>query len=161
MNKKVRKKTVIMLLIVLIILIIVVNMYLILRNNNKDKSSTIIATKIITSEDENVKRIKYKIEIQNYNIENIEKEITFKDEEQAQQEYKRYEIINEYERKNLNVQINKKKLTILMTEEQFKEDIEYDEQKNITYISSEGEQKEIMSQGEIINALAKQGYTIK
>ena len=161
MNKKVKKKTVIMLLIVLIILIIVVNMYLILRNNNKDKSSTIIATKIITGEDENVKRIKYKIEIQNYNIENVEKEITFETKEQAQLEYERYKTINEYERKNLNVQVKNKKLTILMTEEQFKEDIEYDEESNITMVSESGQIKKIINQSKVINILNEQGYTIK
>ena len=59
------------------------------------------------------------------------------------------------------MQIKKKKLTILMTEDQFREDIEYDESKNIRLIDSTGEQKEIMDQEEIINALIEQGYTIK
>ena len=99
--------------------------------------------------------------MKDYEVLNIQKEITFDTEEQAQLEYERYQIINKYERKNLNVQIKKKKLTILMTEDQFREDVEYDESKNIRLIDSTGEQKEIMDQEEIINALVKQGYTIK
>lgn len=144
---------------ILIVLIVILSLILIIRE--KDENKAIIATKTFSNTNELGEKTKYKIKIKNYDIERVQKEITFDTEEQAQLEYQRYEIINKYERKNLNVQIKKKKLTIQMTEEQFKEDIEYDEQKNITYINSEGEQKEIMNQEEIINALAKQGYTIK
>lgn len=144
---------------ILIVLIVILSLILIIRE--KDENKAIIATKTFSNTNELGEKTKYKIKIKNYDIESVQKEITFDTEEQAQCEYQRYEIINEFERKNLNVQIKKKKLTIQMTEEQFKEDIEYDEQKNITYINSEGEQKEIMNQEEIINALAKKGYTIK
>jgi hypothetical protein len=159
MKIKSRKK--IILVIIFTIILISVTLLILEIKKDNNKTTTILANKIIYNNDEINEKIKYKIKIKNYDIESVQKEITFDTEEQAQQEYERYEIINEYERKNLNVQIKKKKLTIQMTEEQFKEDIEYDEKKNITYISSEGEQKEIMSQGEIINALVKQGYTIK
>lgn len=157
MNKK---RLIILIVVVILITAIATLMIGTIKNISKEeKSCVIVATK---KDEENFQNeLKYKIQIKNYDIENIEKEITFKDEEQAQSEYARYNIINAFGGENLNVQIKKEKLIILMTEEQFKEDIEYDEQKNITHINSSGEQKEIMSQEEIINALIKQGYTIK
>ena len=157
MHKKSKVKK--MVWVILIVLIVIFSLILTIRK--KDENKTIIATKTIPYANESEENTKYKIKIKDYDIENIQKEITFDTEDQAQLEYERYQIINKYERKNLNVQIKKKKLTILMTEDQFKEDIEYDEQKNITYINSEGEQKEIINQEEIINALIEQGYTIK
>ena len=157
MHKKSKVKKIVW--VILIVLIVIFSLILTIRK--KDENKTIIATKTISYANESEENTKYKIKIKDYDIENIQKEITFDTEEQAQLEYERYQIINKYERKNLNVQINKKKLTILMTEDQFKEDIEYNEQKNITYINSEGEQKEIINQEEIINALIEQGYTIK
>ena len=155
MEKKKKTKTIALVILISIALISIC--LLIIKNKDDEKNIKIVATKSSTDGSE----LKYKIQIKNYDIENIEKEITFKDEEQAQSEYARYNIINAFGGENLNVQIRKEKLIILMTEEQFKEDIEYDEQKNITHINSSGEQKEIMSQEEIINALVKQGYTIK
>ena len=160
MHKKLKMKEIV--LVVLFTIILIGTLLLILEIKKDDKkNTTILADKIIYAENEVDEKVKYKIQIKNYDIESIQKEITFDTEEQAQLEYERYQIINKYERKNLNVQVKNKKLTILMTEEQFKEDIEYDEQKNIMYINTAGEQKEIMSKEEIINALVKQGYTIK
>ena len=160
MHKKLKMKEIV--LVVLFTIILIGTLLLILEIKKDDKkNTTILADKIIYAENEVDEKVKYKIQIKNYDIESIQKERTFDTEEQAQLEYERYQIINKYERKNLNVQIKKEKLTILMTEEQFKEDIEYDERKNITYINTAGEQKEIMSKEEIINALVKQGYTIK
>lgn len=154
-----KKKLIVLIGVIIFVTAITTFMIGTIKSINKEENCVIVATK---DDEENFQNeIKYKIKIKNYDIESVQKEITFDTEEQAQLEYQRYEIINEFERKNLNVQIKKKKLTIQMTEEQFKEDIEYDEQKNITYINSEGEQKEIMNQEEIINALVKQGYTIK
>lgn len=157
MNKK--KLIILIVVVILITAITIFRMCAIKSINKEEKNCVVVATK---DDEENFQdKIKYKIQIKNYDIENIQKEITFDSEQQAQSEYARYNIINAFGGENLNVQIKKKKLTIIMTEEQFKEDIEYDEQKNITYINSAGEQKEIMSKEEIINALTKQGYTIK
>ena len=157
--KKKKKMLIILLTVIIIILAIGVALYYV-NKTNKDEKELIKATKNIENEYEK-KEVCYEIEMKDYEVLNIQKEITFDTKEQAQLEYERYQIINKYERKNLNVQIKKEKLTIIMTEEQFKEDIEYDERKNITYINTAGEQKEIMSKEEMINALIKQGYTIK
>lgn len=159
MHKKFKIKK-IMLAILMVLILIAISIIILINRENKG-NTTIIATKSVSDESKAEKEIKYEIKINDYTIENIEKELTFETKEKAQLEYEKYQIINEFERKNLNVQIKKKKLTIIMTEEQFKEDIEYDEQKNITYINPAGEQKEIMSKEEIINALTKQGYVIK
>lgn len=159
MHKKFKIKK-IMLVILMVLILIAISIIILINRENKG-NTTIIATKSVSDESKAEKEIKYEIKINDYTIENIEKELTFETKEKAQLEYDKYQIINEFERKNLNVQIKKKKLTIIMTEEQFKEDIEYDEQKNITYINPAGEQKEIMSKEEIINALTKQGYVIK
>lgn len=157
--KKKKKMLIILLTVIIIILAIGVALYYV-NKTDRDEKELIKATKNIENEYEK-KEVCYGIEMKDYEVLNIQKEITFDTEEQAQLEYERYQIINKYERKNLNVQIKKKKLTILMTEDQFREDVEYDESKNIRLIDSTGEQKEIMDQEEIINALVKQGYTIK
>lgn len=154
-----RKKILIKLSIILLIILLILGIAIYcLHNFKKNQSELIRAIKNIENEK---KEVCYTLEIKDYAMLNIQKEITFDTEEQAQLEYERYQIINKYERKNLNVQIKKKKLTILMTEDQFREDIEYDESKNIRLIDSTGEQKEIMDQEEIINVLIEQGYTIK
>lgn len=159
MHKKFKIKK-IMLAILMVLILIAISIIILINRENKG-NTTIIATKSVSDESKAEKEIKYEIKINDYTIENIEKELTFETKEKAQLEYDKYQIINKYERKNLNVQIKKKKLTILMTEDQFREDVEYDESKNIRLIDSTGEQKEIMDQEEIINALIKQGYTIK
>ena len=159
MHKKLKIKKIILAILIVLILIAISIIILINRDNNGN--TTIIATKSISDESKAEKEMKYEIKINDYTIESIEKELTFETKEKAQLEYDKYQIINEYERKDINVQIKKKKLLMLMTEDQFKEDIGYDEENNITSMTQTGEQKEIMDQEEIINDLVKQGYTIK
>lgn len=160
MKKKINKK--IILVIILLLILIPIGYFIVdlLKSNDEYKNIKIIAIKKIT-ENEQTQKITYTIKIKDYNIESTTKEIKFETKEQAQLEYERYQIINEYENKGWNLQIKNKKITLIMTEEQFKEDIEYDKQNSITYMNTGGEQKEIISQEELTQTLTEQGYTIK
>lgn len=159
MKKKINKKRILIILLLLILIFVGYFIFNALKNNN-EANTKIIAIKEIT-EDEQTKEIKYTIKIKDYLIETATKEIKFETEEQAQLEYERYQIINAFENKGWNLQIKNKKITIVMTEERFKEDIEYDKQNSTTYINATGEQKEIINKDEIINLLNNQDYTIK
>lgn len=160
MKKKINKKRILVIILLLILIPIGYFIVDLLKSNDEYKNIKIIAIKKIT-ENEQTQKITYTIKIKDYNIESTTKEIKFETKEQAQLEYERYQIINEYENKGWNLQIKNKKITLIMTEEQFKEDIEYDKQNSITYMNTGGEQKEIISQEELTQTLTEQGYTIK
>lgn len=157
MKKNINKKRILVIILLLILIFVGYFIFNALKNNS-EANTKIIARKTLIEDKQD---LIYTIKIKDYNIESATKEIKFETEEQAQLEYERYQIINKYENKGWNLQIKNKKVTIFMTGEQFKDDIEYDKRNSITYINAGGEQKEMISQDEIIKALEEQGYTIK
>lgn len=147
-------------LIILLIIIIVASsfIYSIFRNTNKNNKITAIKT---ISEDGQNKTIEYTIKIKDYEIINIEKGISFDTKEEAQFEYGKYQIINKFERKEIQAQVKKKKVILTMTEEQFKEDIQYEKEYKVMITTKEGEKKEVLDQSFLIKFLREQGYEIK
>ena len=137
---------------------LIVYLYSLLNNNNKKRDTTIVGIKI-ENQDNNQKSIKYEIRIKNYNIETVKKIVKMQDKDLAQLEYDRYNIIKEYENKDLEIEIKGKKVVIDVPEDVFLEEIGYDSKRNITYISDDGE-KEIINQNAIKELLREQGYTI-
>lgn len=152
------RKKLIILVIISIIIMLIVYLYSLLNNNNKKRDTTIVGIKI-ENQDNNQKSIKYEIRIKNYNIETVKKIVKMQDKDLAQLEYDRYNIIKEYENKDLEIEIKGKKVVIDVPEDVFLEEIGYDSKRNITYISDDGE-KEIINQNAIKELLREQGYTI-
>ena len=160
---KTRKKKIIITMIILLLIIIAIGAVGIIsyfKTIDKTKNTKIIASKTVTEYDQ-TKEIKYNIKIKDYEIVNVEKEVQFSTKEEAQQEYERYQIINEYEKRNIQVKLKKKKVIITMTEQEFKEDIQYNKEYKIMLTTDTGEQREILDQDFLINFLQEQGYTIK
>lgn len=160
MKKKTNRKRIIVLIIVIVLILIGYFVFDLLKNNDKEKNVKIIATKIVT-EDEQEENITYTIEIEDNLIQVIEKTIEYETEQKAKLEYNRYETINEYELRGLQLELKNKKLIIIMTENQFFQDIEYNEEDNIILISKDGEQKEIINQEKVKELLQKQEYIVK
>lgn len=165
-NKKVEKnpkaKRIIksIFLIILLFIIAVVSYYIYLTSQERTGNNTIIAIKEIT-EDKQTKEIKYTIKIKDYLIETAIKEIKFETEEQAQLEYNRYETINKYERREIGLELKRKKLTLTMPETQLLQDIEYNTRIIKTMTFENGEKIEIIDQQELKDCLKNQDYTIK
>lgn len=158
-NKRPKRiKRIILLIILLFILILsAYAIYSIFKDELKN--NTIIAIKE-TIEDEQQQEIKYIIKIKNYEIESAIKEITFKSKQEAQSEYNRYEIINEYEERKLGLNQKGKKLKLLMPENELLQDIECSQDK-IIVVTKNGEEKEIINQEELKKCLIEQGYKIE
>lgn len=160
MKKGSKKKIIVLIVLVILILTITYFIFDILKKNTKQEDIKIVATKIV--EENRQKEITtYTIKIKDYNIESIIKEIIFETEEKAKSEYNKYEIINEYEQREIGLELNKKKLILTMPEKQFKYDIEYKEEYSTTIMTQLGEQKEIINQEKVKELLLQQGYEIK
>lgn len=156
-----KRRLIILLVLILIILAVSAFAYIFFSNNLKeDEKETIIATKT-SEEDEKKTEIKYTVEIKEYKIESIKKEIVYDNREKAQIEYERIQTINDHEQKNIKAEVKNKKLMVTIPEDVFLEEIEYDEKDNITMISSSGEPIQIVDQDAILQALQQQGYSIK
>lgn len=133
---------------------------IIINGKIEDKNNKIVAEKN-EIEGKSEKKIKYTIKFKDYNIQEIVKTIECDEKDIAQIEYNRYQIINEFESKGYQLEMKNKTIKMILTQELFVEDIEYDETKNITLIAENGKQTKIVNQEEIINCLINQGYTIK
>ena len=72
-----------------------------------------------------------------------------------------YETINSCENKGFELELKGKKLIITMPEKTFKEDIQYNVQRDMTLITKDGEQKKVIDIEAVKEALENQGYTIK
>ena len=123
-------------------------------------NGTVIAVKKVT-EFEQTKEVKYKLNIENYDIASVQKEIKFSSKEEAEQESKVYETINEYEARGIGIEIKNKILKLEMPINYFEEEIGYNEKNNIKFQTQEGEKKEIIDILEVVDLLKEQGYTIK
>lgn len=150
-------KILILILAITIVIITSIFIYLMLFTN-KTKNNTITAIKTITTEYGQNQEVKYTIEIKNYKIESVVKEITFQTKEEANLEYNRYQIINEYEVREIGLELNNKKLILTMPDKQFKLDINYKNRSNLIY---EGEEDEQINQEELKQCLIEQDYQIK
>lgn len=158
MKKALSKKKILILLIFTIVVVCL--LFFVLRNHNKKQSYKIIATKVIIQyEQEQI--VEYVIEIKDYKIESAVKEITFNTAEEAEAEYKRYEIINECEQRGYNLELKNKKLTVAMPEKQFKMDINYDDRSNIIMVLEKGKEISVINQEELKQCLIDQDYQIK
>lgn len=157
-KKRILPKVILIVLgiVLLLTIIFVINLF----KPSSSEQNTIIATKVEEYNGNNIE-IKYEITIKNYDLQSAIKTIEFYFEDTAQMEYEYYEFINKYERRNIGLELKGKKLILTMPEEQFKEDIGYDDINNTNFTSAEGEQKEIINQNALKDALRKQGYTIK
>ena len=155
--KKIIKRSVLLIFLVILIAFTVFSIYCTFRNVKK--SNTIIATKIVT-ENEQEQKIKYTIKIKNYEIQSAIKELTFKTKEEAQAQYNRYETINLYERREIGLELKGKKLILTMPIKQLTQDIEWNENKIIIQTKN-GQEKETIDQIELKKCLIDQGYEIK
>lgn len=161
MQKGKKKKIIIaIILLVIILAAAIAGTIYYLRYVDHTKNTKIVATKTVT-ENEQTKEIKYTIKVKNYEIVNVEKEIAFNSKEEAQEEYDRYQTINQNERRGIQAELKKKKVIITMTEEEFKEDIGYEKEYKIRITTETGEEKDIIDQGFLVLQLQDQGYTIK
>lgn len=159
MRKEINKKRMIILIVLAIILLLSIVLVTSLFNGNF-KKNTIKAVKI--EKNNGIERtIKYEIKINDFDIYEVKKIIKLNSKDNAQTEYERYEFINKYERRNIGLELKEKKLILTMPVDQLKEDIGYDNKNNIIYVSRENEQKEVINQDAIKDALQSQGYTIK
>lgn len=146
-------------LILAIIIVIITSIFIYsMLFTNKTKNNTITAVKTITTEYGQNQEVKYTIKIKDYKLESAVKEITFQTEEEANLEYNRYQIINEYEVREIGLELNNKKLILTMPEKQFKLDINYKNRSNLIY---EGEEDEQINQEELKQCLIDQDYQIK
>ena len=160
MKVKLNRKKIIFVIVLILILLIISGYFIFFKSKNTDESNIIIATKIEENMGQNIE-IKYKIEIDNYDLSVIEKTLIFETEAEAKAQYKIYEITNENQRKGMELKQDKKKLTIIMPVELFKEEINYQDKNTINYKNENGEPGKIISQNELIETLTSQGYEIK
>lgn len=161
-KSKMNKKKKIIITIILILILISIGVFVLnILENDTNLQDTIIATKTISEENQAKQDIKYIIKMKDYNLEDITKEITFETEQEAKAEYERYKIINKYEKREIGLELQKKKLILTLPEEQLKQELEYEEYKNITMIISSDERKEVINQEYLKELLQDQGYTIK
>lgn len=159
-NRPKKNRTIKTILLIILLIIIIVGaglIYSIFKNTNKNNKITAIKT---ISEDGQNKTIEYTIKIKDYEIINIEKEISFETNEEAQFEYEKYQMINKFERKEIQAQVKKKKVIITMTEGEFKEDIQYEKEYKVMITTKTGEQKEVLDQSFLIKFLRDQGYSV-
>lgn len=160
-NKKTKKiLSRIIFIIIGIILLLTILFVINLSRPSSFEENTIVATKVEQYNGRD-KKIKYEIKIKDYDLQSIIKTIEFDLEDTAQMEYEYYEFINKYERRNIGLELKGKKLILTMPEEQFKEDIGYDDIDNTNFTTAKGERKEIINQDALKETLRKQGYTIK
>lgn len=161
MKAKLNKKRIIVFSIILILILLTIASYFIfIKNKHTDESNVIVATKIEEKEGKKIE-LKYKIEIENYDLSKIEKTLTFETEEDAKIQYEIYKIINENQRKGMELVQDKKKVTIIMPVELFEEEINYKNENTLKYQDENGETCRIISQNELTQTLTEQGYTIK
>lgn len=160
MSKKL-KKILIFSFVILIVIIIALSVYLFfVRDSNVDRTAVIEATKTVITDYGDTQEIKYRMEVKDYKVSNIQKEIKYQSKGLANQWYSSYEVIKQYEEPNLELQQSGKKIIINLPIEYFKEEISYEDGNNIVY-SSEGEKEEILNVENIKQLLQEQGYTIK
>lgn len=161
MKIKLNKKRIIIFSIILILILLTIADYFIfIKNKNTDKKNVIIATKIEEKEGKKIE-LKYKIEIENYDLSKIEKTLTFETEKDAKAQYESFKIINENQRKGMKLVQNKKKVSVIMPIEIFKEEIKYEDENTLKYQDENGKTCRMISQRELTQTLVKQGYTIK
>lgn len=161
MKAKLNKKRIIVFSIILILILLTIASYFIfIKNKHTDESNVIVATKIEEKEGKKIE-LKYKIEIENYDLSKIEKTLTFETEEDAKIQYEIYKIINENQRKGMELVQDKKKVTIIMPVELFEEEINYKNENTLKYQDENGETCRIISQNELTQTLTEQSYTIK
>lgn len=161
MKAKLNKKRIIVFSIILILILLTIASYFIfIKNKHTDESNVIVATKIEEKEGKKIE-LKYKIEIENYDLSKIEKTLTFETEEDAKIQYEILEIINENQKKGMELAQSKKKVIVIMPVKIFKDEINYKDENSLKYQDENGEQKEIISQEELTQTLTEQGYTIK
>ncbi|MBO4815761.1 MAG: hypothetical protein J5507_02260 [Clostridia bacterium] len=146
--------------VIIIIAVIVLILFLIFLKVNNNLNSNIIATKKITEFGQST-IYKYTIKIKNHTVQSIEKVIKTKNEEEAQIIKRQYGILNQYEKKGIEIKLKGKTLILDMPEQAFKDEIGYSETNNIKYILNNQEQKEIMNISKVKELLQEQGYTIK
>jgi len=156
--KKNKLLKILLLILIIIILLITSNFIYSMLFINKIKNNKIVAVKTITTEYGQNQEVKYIIEIKDYGIEKILKEIKFQTEDEARLEYNRYEIINRCEKREIGIELNKKKLILTMPQEQFELDINYRGRRDMTY---EGEINKRITQETLKQYLTDQGYEIK
>lgn len=155
-----KRKLIIVLITILIIMALLALAYIFIFRNLKSDENIVTAFKTITEEDEEQK-IEYTIEIDGYTIKNIQKEIKYGSKEKAESEYNRYEIINNYENKGMEIKLKNKTLTLILTEEVFLDEIGYTKKDNIKLISNGGDVEKVIDKQRVIELLEEQGYTIK
>lgn len=161
MKVKINRKKIIIFVIVLILILLIISSYFIfLKSKNRDENNIIIATKIEENNGQNIE-VRYKIGIDNYDLSIIEKTLIFETEEEAKTQYKIYDIINENQRKGMVLKQDKKKVTIIVPIELFKEEINYQDENTIEYKDENGEIRKIISQNELTEKLITQDYEIK
>lgn len=161
MKIKLNKKRIIVFSIILILILLTITSYFVfIKNKNNDENNVIVATKIEEEEGKRVE-LKYKIEIKNYNLSKVEKTLTFETEQEAKTQYEILEIINENQRKGMELAQSKKKVIVIMPAELFEEEINYQNENTLKYQDENGEICRIISQNELTQTLTEQGYTIK
>lgn len=161
MKVKTNKKRIMLISIILILILLTITSYFIyIKNKDTAESNVIVATKIEEKEGKKVE-LKYKIEIENYDLFRIEKTLKFETEQDAKTQYEILEIINENQRKGMELAQNKKKVIVIMPAELFEEEINYKNENTLKYQDENGEICRIISQNELKQTLTEQGYTIK
>ena len=160
-NKK-KNKRILSFCVILIILIILVCCYLFLNGNKASKfvNGKRVAVKEITEFDE-TKKITYELEIKNYDLVSVQKEINFNSKEEAEAESKTYETINEYEQRGIEIKVKGKTLVLKMPVSYFEYEINYKEENDITFKTDDGKERKTVNISLVKELLQEQGYTIK
>lgn len=162
--KKEKKKFNLKILIIIIILIIVASIIWFIKTNiyetSEAEENAIVATKIEEYNGKN-KTTTYKIQIKDFEISNITKEIEYPSKQEAKIEYETYEQIDLYEKKGVDVELKGKKLVFKIPKERYQDEIGYSEEDKELLILDNNELKEIIGKDAVINALIKREFTIK